>query len=106
VAGKVFYFVVATGYMQICSLRIQAKLPNPKLFIVPGIGRGIRWTRSIRSALWKFIRQIGWQLIGLWWLTGFVHSGRGVPGGFSGGGTVGIPGVVGGISGGSIGISQ
>ncbi|QQN64529.1 hypothetical protein JIR23_01490 [Bradyrhizobium diazoefficiens] len=73
-----------------------------------GIRRRIGCGRAIRSARWYLFRSAARQFIGPWGFAGFAHRRRDlrlrIARRIPGGGSVGVPGVDGGISGGSIGI--
>ena len=72
------------------------------------IRRGIRRERSARPAFRNLLRYLAGKFVRprrLAWFTPWRRRFRiGLPGGIPGGGSVGVPGVAGGISGGSIGI--
>ena len=74
------------------------------------IGGGIGRARAVRPAHRQFVRHLARQLLRLRWLAGLTHRrrhlGARVARRSSRGGSVGCPGVAGGISGGSIGITS
>ena len=103
-----FYFIGAMGCMHHYSLRVQASAFMPAS---PGsvAGLGGAWGRSARVSVThpaSCPATPAVVAVGRVRVIGGGTSGRGLPGGLSCGGSVGCPGVAGGISGGSIGITS